>query len=85
MEEKSEFVFLDRASYFRFSADQLEKQKRDLAYYIITELATNDLESIQRSIADVKEITGYDISVEEAIKMRRLAVDRKIKKFCKIR
>lgn len=85
MEEKSEFVFLDRASYFRFSADQLEKQKRDLAYYIITELATNDLESIQRSIADVKEITGYDVSVEEAFEMRRLVADRRIKKLSKIK
>lgn len=85
MEEKSKFGFFDRSIYFRFTDEQLEKQKSDLAFYIIMELTDDNLESIPAAIADVKELTGYDISVEEAIKMRKLVADRKIKKLCKMR
>lgn len=85
MAEKNEFGFFDDAIYFRFTVEQLEEQKQDLAFYIITELTDDNLESIQRAIADVKMLTGYDISIEEAIKMRRLVVDKKYKKFSKTR
>lgn len=83
MDDNIKYGFFDRASYFRFTVEQLEQQKKDLAFYIITELADDNLESIQVSIVDVKTLTGYDISIENAIKMRKLATDRKNKIFSK--
>lgn len=78
MEESKRNLFTyEKTNYFRFSEEQLAEQAHELAVYILSELSEDNLESIQEGIAEVKKLTGLDISVEDAIAIRKKVADSK--------
>lgn len=71
--------------YYRFTDEQIEEQRKDLAVYILTELSGDDIDSIQEGIAEVKKLTGYDVDLEEALEIRKLVAKRKAESLNKTR
>lgn len=71
-DEKS-YMDNDKLVYSRFNSDEIVDQKDEIVVYILTELTDDSLDSIEKSIRDIKFITGYELSIESAMFIRRLA------------
>lgn len=71
----TENIFLKSSNenYLRFSKEELEQQRIDLLFYIITELSSSNISSLQESIKEIKALTGINISLEKAIELKQLA------------
>lgn len=55
-----------------FSEAEINEQSDEVAVYILSVLSDDNLESINRSIDDIKDLLGYELSIEAALIIRRL-------------
>lgn len=64
--------FLDKSEKVctRFTKKELLEQKKSLIVYIIDRLTTPDVDSIKESIQDISALTGFELSLEEAIQLK---------------
>lgn len=56
---------------YRFSKRELLEQKRELLLYVINYLCTSDDMSLEQGIQDIRELTGINITLEEAQKIKQ--------------
>lgn len=55
-----------------FSEAEINEQSDEVAVYILSVLSDDNLESINSSIDDIKDLLGYELSIEAALIIRRL-------------
>lgn len=68
----------EKKSYYRFDEQQIEGQKIELINYILTELSDDSVESLQEGIMEIKKLTGYEFTLEEAFRIRKSAINEQI-------
>ncbi len=71
MEEKS-FMDKDSAAFYIFTESEIFDQKDEMVVYMLTKLTNPTVKSLQESILEIKKLTGYNISIEAAMLIRRL-------------
>lgn len=74
-----DFMEKRKSSYYRFGDLELREQKDAVAVYILTELSNDSIASINEGINEVKRLTGYDLNLDSALLIRRLARELKDK------
>lgn len=74
------FMDNDKVLLSRFSQAEILEQKDEIVIYILTELTGESLESLEESIEEIRAITGYELSIEAARIIRRLAMQFKMTK-----
>lgn len=63
---------------YRLSKRELLEQKRELLLYVINYLCTSDDMSLEQGIQDISELTGINITLEEAQKIKQTYITKSI-------